>query len=91
VTKAADQNGTVLFNGTIETLSNGVFELWFPGYRRIDRGVQTGWEALYLKRQCFQIISKSVDDSLSPRGFKMPEGLCGTSAEIELFNKTTHF
>ena len=34
--RAIDQNGIVLFDGKIETLRNGFFELWLPRNRMID-------------------------------------------------------
>jgi len=38
--KAVDQDGRVLFDGTIETLRNGFFEVWLPRNRKIDLTVQ---------------------------------------------------
>lgn len=38
--KAVDQDGRVLFDGTIETLRNGFFEVWFPRNRKINLTVQ---------------------------------------------------
>lgn len=38
--KAVDQEGHILFDGTIATLQNGFFELWLPRNRKIDLTVQ---------------------------------------------------
>jgi hypothetical protein len=37
---AVDHNGNLLFNGTVETLRNGFFELWLPRKRIIDLRIQ---------------------------------------------------
>ena len=38
--KSVDQGGGVLFDGTIETLRNGFFELWLPRNREISLTVE---------------------------------------------------
>jgi hypothetical protein len=38
--KAVDQDGDVLFDGTIETLRNGFFELWLPRNRKISLTIE---------------------------------------------------
>jgi len=38
--KAVDQDGRVLFDGTIQTLRNGFFELWLPRNRKINLSIQ---------------------------------------------------
>lgn len=38
--RAVDEEGTVLFNGTIATLGNGFFELWLPRNRRIALSIK---------------------------------------------------
>jgi hypothetical protein len=38
--KAVDQEGHVLFDGTIATLQNGFFELWLPRSRNIVLSIQ---------------------------------------------------
>ena len=40
--RAVDEDGTVLFNGPITTLSNGFFELWLPRNRRIALSIKRG-------------------------------------------------
>jgi hypothetical protein len=38
--RAVDQDGKVLFDETIATLRNGLFELWLPRGRRIELSIQ---------------------------------------------------
>jgi len=37
---AVDQDGNVLFQGTVASLRNGFFELWLPRNRRVDLRIQ---------------------------------------------------